>query len=88
MFSERKIWRVTKPSDTKIKETKMKKILYCTILTAGIICVAPMICVALPPPPAPTPPSTIPEPQSILAGALLLVPLAAGIARAFRKPRE
>jgi hypothetical protein len=60
---------------------KMKTKIYYTILAAGIICMAPTVCMAIPPPP-------VPEPPTVAAGALLLVPLAVGIVRALRRPRK
>lgn len=52
-------------------------------------CALPMIASANFGAPAPTPPvSSVPEPSTIIAGALLLVPLTAGAVRAMRKPRK
>lgn len=47
-------------------------------LAVATLFMLPLIAQATPPPPV------VPEPSTIVAGALLLVPLGAGIARAWR----
>ena len=67
----------------------MKKNSYCKLLVAAAICSLSAICVAEPPPPPPSPQiPAVPEPGTILAGAMLLVPLGIGAVRALRKPRQ
>jgi hypothetical protein len=62
----------------------MRRTILSTII-AVTICALPVKTHADPGPPWIAP---VPEPSTILAGGLLLVPLAVGAARAFRKPRR
>jgi hypothetical protein len=66
----------------------MKKNSYCKLLVAAAICSLSAICVAEPPPPPSPQIPAVPEPGTILAGAMLLVPLGIGAVRALRKPRQ
>lgn len=56
-------------------------------VVASAICLLPVISQAGPPPPL-MPSVSVPEPGTILAGALMLVPLGVGAVRALRKSRQ
>ncbi len=53
-----------------------------TMIIGAAICALPVIVHATPGPP------TVPEPSTVFAGALLLVPFGIGAARAIRKLRK
>jgi hypothetical protein len=63
----------------------MKKTTLTTII-GTVIGALPLITLASPGPP--TPPTDLPEPSTIFAGALLLVPIGVGAVRALRKLRR
>ena len=61
----------------------MKRYHFHLIITLAGVCLIPMVASA-----DIGPPNSVPEPSTIVAGALVLVPLGVGLARAFRKPRQ